>query len=159
MHKKMKLKLSNDKLVLKVYTPSNKSAMRQDEAPVDIHGWYGIILIFFLKRELQFIKFNGFNIFIIPYSNAPATRRQKIFESLSNSNTQVKFNEVKSKLYFGIFIVYTLRHLRNYIFQIECRDDNLDLALVAHDKGFINFLDTSWSRWEAMENHCVHFFG
>ena len=97
-------------------------------------------------------------MFSILTSNAPATRRQKIFESLSNSNAQVIFNEVHRN-YILVSLLYTLRHLRNNILQIECREDNLDLALVAHDKGFINFLDTSWSRWEAMENHCVHFFG
>ena len=53
MNKKMKL--SKDKLVLKVYTPSNQSAMRQDEAPVDIHGWYIIyclkyFFIFYFKK-------------------------------------------------------------------------------------------------------------
>jgi hypothetical protein len=50
------MKLSNDKLVLKVYTPSNQSAMRQDEAPVDIHGWYSIILIFFFKENFNLLN-------------------------------------------------------------------------------------------------------
>ena len=43
--------------------------------------------------------------------------------------------------------------------KVEPSTDSLYLALAAHDKGFIHFLDTAWNRWEAMANRCAHFFG
>ena len=84
-----------------------KSGMKQIEAPVDIHG-----------------------------CNAPATRRQKIIETLLQSPLIISINEVVSPI-----------------------DGSLEIAKCVHDDKFIEFLESAWHKWKALEDRCTHFFG